>query len=56
MTPPAAGSDGPGQGTVVLVGAGLGGSLMAILLGRAECAVRGFDLRPDPRSQPIQEG
>ena len=56
MTPPAAGSAGPGQGTVVLVGAGLGGSLLAILLGRAGYAVRGFDLRPDPRSQPIQAG
>jgi len=56
MTPPAAGRPGPGQGTVVLVGAGLGGSLLAILLGRAGYTVRGFELRPDPRSQSIQAG
>ncbi len=56
MTPPAAGSAGGGRGTVVLVGAGLGGSLLAILLGRAGYTVRGFELRPDPRSQSIQAG
>jgi kynurenine 3-monooxygenase len=38
-----------GSGTVVLIGAGLGGSLMANLLGRAGFAVRGFEMRPDPR-------
>ena len=35
--------------SVVLVGAGLGGSLLAILLGRAGHTVRGFEMRPDPR-------
>jgi kynurenine 3-monooxygenase len=39
-------------GTIVVVGAGLGGSLLAILLGRAGYSVRGFDLRPDPRQGP----
>ncbi|MCZ6695278.1 MAG: NAD(P)/FAD-dependent oxidoreductase [Acidobacteria bacterium] len=38
------------SGTVVLVGAGLGGSLMAILLGRAGYRVRCFEMRPDPRA------
>lgn len=37
------------NGTIVLIGAGLGGSLMANLLGRAGFAVRGFEMRPDPR-------
>jgi kynurenine 3-monooxygenase len=45
-----AGEAGPKKGTVVLVGAGLGGSLMAILLGRAGYSVRGIELRPDPRT------
>lgn len=44
MTP----ADG-GKGTVVLIGAGLGGALMANLLGRAGFSVRGFEMRPDPR-------
>ena len=52
MNPAAETGAGRGQGTVVLVGAGLGGSLMAILLGRAGYAVRGFELRPDPRAGP----
>ncbi len=46
----------PDRGTVVLVGAGLGGSLMAILLGRAGYTVRGFELRPDPRHGPLLGG
>jgi len=54
MTP--AGKAGPGKGTVVLVGAGLGGSLMAILLGRAGYSVRGIELRPDPRTGPPEGG
>ena len=40
------------RGTVVLVGAGLGGSLLAILLGRAGYTVRGFEMRSDPRRGP----
>ncbi len=38
-----------GRGTVILIGLGLGGSLMATLLGRTGFAVRGFERRPDPR-------
>jgi kynurenine 3-monooxygenase len=34
---------------VVQVGAGLGGALAALLLGRAGCEVRAFEMRPDPR-------
>jgi kynurenine 3-monooxygenase len=45
-----------GKGTVVLVGAGLGGSLMAILLGKAGYAVRGYELRPDPRTGSARGG
>ncbi len=56
MTSAASASGGPGKGTIVLVGAGLGGSLMAILLGRAGYAVRGIDLRPDPRRGPLEGG
>jgi kynurenine 3-monooxygenase len=41
---------------VVLVGGGLGGSLMAILLGRAGYAVRGIEMRPDARAGPPQGG
>ena len=54
----ATGSRAPGakHGTVVLVGAGLGGSLMAVLLGKAGYAVRGFELRPDPRRGPLEAG
>jgi kynurenine 3-monooxygenase len=40
----------------VLVGAGLGGALMANLLGRAGYAVRGFEMRPDPRRGPAPGG
>ncbi len=47
---------GRSRGTVVLVGTGLGGSLMAILLGRAGYAVRGFELRPDLRTGPPAGG
>jgi kynurenine 3-monooxygenase len=45
-----------GKGTIVLVGAGLGGALMANLLGRAGFAVRGFEMRPDPRRGPAPAG
>jgi len=41
---------------IVLVGAGLGGSLMAILLGRAGYEVRGIESRPDPRRGPLEGG
>jgi len=44
------------RGTVVQVGAGLGGALMAILLGRAGLAVRAFEMRPDPRRGPLVGG
>jgi kynurenine 3-monooxygenase len=37
------------RGAVVQVGAGLGGALAAILLGRAGHEVRVFEMRPDPR-------
>src|SRR5262245_61990839 len=50
------GEAGGGRGTVVLVGGGLGGSLLAILLGRAGYAVRGIEMRPDPRAGPPQGG
>jgi kynurenine 3-monooxygenase len=56
MTPPGGAGAGPGKGTVILIGAGLGGSLMAILLGRAGYAVRAFEMRPDPRQGRIQGG
>jgi len=45
-----------GRGTVVQVGAGLGGALMSILLGRAGFAVRAFEMRPDPRRGPLVGG
>ncbi len=45
-----------GRGTITLVGAGLGGSLMAILLGREGYTVRGFEMRPDPRADPRAGG
>ena len=51
----AAGGAAP-RGTVVQVGAGLGGALMAILLGRAGFAVRAFEMRPDPRRGPLVGG
>lgn len=38
---------------VVIVGAGLGGSLLAILLGRADFAVEVFERRPDPRQGAV---
>jgi len=44
------------RGTVVLVGAGLGGSLLAILLGRSGHAVRAYEMRPDPRRGPLVGG
>jgi len=52
----ASGGAAPGKGTVVLIGAGLGGSLMSILLGKAGYAVRVFERRADPRSTSIQAG
>lgn len=44
------------KGEVVLVGGGLGGSLMAILLGKAGYAVRGIEMRPDARAGQAQGG
>jgi len=44
------------SGTVVQVGAGLGGALMSILLGRAGFAVRAYEGRPDPRRGPLAGG
>ena len=41
---------------VVQVGAGLGGALAALLLGRAGCEVRAFDMRPDPRRKGYAGG
>jgi kynurenine 3-monooxygenase len=35
--------------TIVQIGAGLGGTLASIFLGRAGHEVRGFEMRPDPR-------
>ncbi len=49
-------SAGGSRGTVILIGAGLGGSLMANLLGRAGFAVRGFEMRPDPRKGSAPAG
>jgi kynurenine 3-monooxygenase len=42
--------------TVVQVGAGLGGALAALLLGRAGCEVRAFEMRPDPRRKGYAGG
>jgi len=50
------GGGGGAKGAVVQVGAGLGGALMSILLGRAGFAVRGFERRPDPRRGPLVGG
>jgi kynurenine 3-monooxygenase len=41
---------------VVQVGAGLGGALAALLLGRAGCEVRVFEMRPDPRRKGYAGG
>lgn len=41
---------------VVQVGAGLGGALAALLLGRAGCEVRAFEMRPDPRRKGYAGG
>ena len=46
------GDRGGDRGTVVLVGAGLGGALLSILLGRSGFRVRGYEMRPDPRKGP----
>ena len=43
-------------GSVLLVGAGLGGSLLSILLGRSGHAVRAYEMRPDPRQGPLVGG
>ena len=56
MSAPAAASGTPGKGKVVLIGAGLGGSLMTILLGKAGYSVRVYERRADPRSSAIQAG
>ncbi|HEY9519168.1 MAG TPA: NAD(P)/FAD-dependent oxidoreductase [Gemmatimonadales bacterium] len=40
----------------VIVGAGLGGSLMATLLGRSGHLVELLERRPDPRSGPVEAG
>lgn len=40
----------------VIVGAGLGGSLMAALLGRSGHRVELLERRPDPRSGPVEAG
>ena len=56
MSAAATGQTAPGKGTAVLIGAGLGGSLLAILLGKAGYAVRVFERRADPRSSSIQAG
>jgi kynurenine 3-monooxygenase len=50
------GNPGGGRGTVVLVGAGLGGSLLSLLLGRSGFRVRGYEMRPDPRKGPSAGG
>lgn len=42
--------------TIVQIGAGLGGTLAAIFLGRAGHEVRGYELRPDPRQGPLVGG
>ena len=50
------GDPGGDRGTVVLVGAGLGGSLLSILLGRSGFRVRAYEMRPDPRKGPSPGG
>ncbi len=42
--------------TINLVGAGLAGSLLALLLGRRGLRVRVFDRRPDPRLAAVERG
>ena len=42
--------------TIVQIGAGLGGTLASIFLGRAGHEVRGFEMRPDPRKGPLVGG
>ncbi|HZN02127.1 MAG TPA: NAD(P)/FAD-dependent oxidoreductase [Candidatus Polarisedimenticolia bacterium] len=42
--------------TIIQIGAGLGGTLASIFLGRAGHDVRGFELRPDPRRGPLVGG
>ncbi len=56
MSDTVTGRDGADRGTVVLIGAGLGGSLMAVLLGRAGYRVRGFEMRDDPRAGSAAPG
>jgi kynurenine 3-monooxygenase len=41
---------------IVQVGAGLGGTLATIFLGRAGHTVRGFEMRHDPRRRPLVGG
>jgi len=38
-----------GEKAITIVGAGLGGALMAVFLGRAGHRVKVFERRPDPR-------
>jgi len=45
-----------GNGDIVQVGAGLGGALLSIMLGRAGFTVRAFEGRPDPRRGPHAGG
>jgi kynurenine 3-monooxygenase len=42
--------------TIVQIGAGLGGTLASIFLGRAGHEVKGFEMRPDPRRGPLVGG
>ena len=42
--------------TIVQIGAGLGGTLTSIFLGRAGHTVKGFEMRPDPRRGPLVGG
>lgn len=47
---------GDRRGRVTVVGAGLGGALVGILLGRAGYEVALFERRPDPRRGPVERG
>ncbi|HET8948143.1 MAG TPA: NAD(P)/FAD-dependent oxidoreductase [Candidatus Polarisedimenticolia bacterium] len=42
--------------TIVQIGAGLGGTLASIFLGRAGHTVKGYEMRPDPRRGPLVGG
>jgi kynurenine 3-monooxygenase len=45
-----------GRGSVVLIGAGLAGCLLATLLGRRGYQVTVYERRPDPRGAPVARG